>query len=256
MDSHPSTADPAAVPAAVFDSGGRRIVPEVMDQPGLDRALHRQALTALRRVNWLSRTADSLWPSIAALARELAKHREGAPLSLLDVACGGGDVALRLAQRAAWSGVPLEVAGCDLSSTAIEFACEQASRGEIAPPRFFTHDILNSPLPQQYDIVTCTLFLHHLEESQAVVLFDRLANAARRLVVISDLRRTRLGFWMAHLVSRVLTRSPVVRVDGPLSVAAALSLEEVAKLAARCGWSGCQLRRVWPERFLLTWNKS
>jgi hypothetical protein len=89
-----------------------------------------------------------------------------------------------------------------------------------------------------------------------VLLLQRLAAAARRLVLVSDLRRTRLGYWMAHVVGRVLTRSPVVRIDGPLSVAAAWSLPEVDRLAQQAGWQGYHLRRVWPERFLLSWVRS
>lgn len=263
-------------PRPRFDAAGRRLVPEVMDQPGLDTGLHDQALSALRRINSLSRTAGSLWPAIAATARyhAAAGHRAagnpvagefggsvggplaGQPLTLLDVACGGGDVALRLARRAATEGLPLQVAGCDFNPAAIDYATRAAATGATAAgPRFFVHDVLAQPLPPA-DIVTCTLFLHHLDEAQGVLLLQRLAAAARRLVLVSDLRRTRLGYWMAHLVGRVLTRSPVVRIDGPLSVAAAWSLPEVHRLAQQAGWQGYQLRRVWPERFLLSWVRS
>lgn len=262
-------------PRPRFDAAGRRLVPEVMDQPGLDTGLHDQALSALRRINSLSRTAGSLWPAIASTVRQPAAapprasgsssgpssgsqlgQLPGQPLTLLDVACGGGDVALRLAQRAAGEGLPLQVSGCDFNPAAIDYATRAAAAGATAAgPRFFVHDVLAQPLPPA-DIVTCTLFLHHLDEAQGVLLLQRLAAAARRLVLVSDLRRTRLGYWMAHLVGRVLTRSPVVRIDGPLSVAAAWSLPEVHRLAQQAGWQGYQLRRVWPERFLLSWVRS
>ena len=38
--------------------------PEVMDQPGLDEAAHRQALEALRRVNALSAGDRAVWPLV------------------------------------------------------------------------------------------------------------------------------------------------------------------------------------------------
>lgn len=236
---------------ALFNASSRRVVPEVMDQPDLDVRLHRQALGALRRVNWLSRTADSLWTPIV----EAARGQSGQPLTVLDVACGGGDVARRLARRAGAEGLKLTVAGCDVSLAAIEYARQESEPKAEGVPEFFLHDVLRDPLPGTWDVVTCTLFLHHLVEPEALTLLHRLASAARRLVVINDLRRTRVGFWMAHLAARVLTRSPVVRIDGPLSVAAALSLDEVRSLADRSGWCGYSLRRIWPERFLLTWRK-
>ena len=240
-------------PSPRFDAAGRRLVPEVMDQPGLETGLHHQALSALRRINSLSRTAGNLWPAISAVATQSPPQQ---PLTLLDVACGGGDVALRLAQRAQAQRLSLQVSGCDFSPAAIEYATRSTvGLSAAAAPRFFVHDVLAEPLPPA-DIVTCTLFLHHLDEAQGVLLLQRLATAARRLVLVSDLRRTRLGYWMAHLVGRVLTRSPVVRIDGPLSVAAAWSLPEVDRLAQQAGWQGYQLGGVWPERFLLSWDRS
>jgi hypothetical protein len=65
----------------------RRLQPELMDQPGLDPARHRQALRGLRRINFWSRSAGILWPALAGLARAAQR-----PLRVLDQATGGGDV--------------------------------------------------------------------------------------------------------------------------------------------------------------------
>jgi len=222
-----------------------------MDQPDLDPALHRQALVALRRINWLSRTLPALWSQIAPLARP----PDQPPLRVLDVACGGGDLLWGLARLAHRQRVPVELAGCDFSPTAIAHAQahipdSRTTRPPVAP-QFFLHDVLARPLPPA-EVVTCTLFLHHLDTDQSVLLLRRLWQAATRRVVVSDLRRTRLGYCLAHAVGRLVTRSPVVHVDGPLSVAAAWSLPEVDRLVAAAGWSRHSLRPCWPQRFLLT----
>ena len=201
--------------------------PEVMDQPGLDVDLHREALRGLGLINRLSRTPAAVWNPIRQLALESGTRR---PLRILDIACGGGDVALDLARRAARVGIDVEIEGLDISPTALEFARMTAERQGISNVRFREADVLSGPLPAGFDVVTCTLFLHHLDEHEAGGLLSRMATAAERLVVVSDLRRTRVGYLMANLVGRVLTRSPVVRVDGPLSVRAAFSLEEAHTL--------------------------
>ena len=56
---------------------------------------------------------------------------------------------------------------------------------------------------------------------------------ARRQVVISDLRRSRSGFVIAWIGTRLLSRSPVVHYDGPVSVRAAWTIRELAGFAAR-----------------------
>ena len=71
----------------------RNRLPELMDQPGLDPHLHAQALGGLRRVNRFSATASQLWKPI----EELAAQESAGCLRILDVASGGGDVALEIA---------------------------------------------------------------------------------------------------------------------------------------------------------------
>jgi hypothetical protein len=44
--------------------------------------------------------------------------------------------------------------------------------------------------------------------------------------------------------------------DGPISVAAAFSGAEAQTLAERAGLHGAVVTRHWPERFLLSWNRS
>lgn len=226
--------------------------PELMDQPGLPGNLHAHALVSLRRINRVSRVAASVWRPIRELAREPGAPR---PLRVLDVACGGGDIVRDLIRRAGRERLDLRVDGCDISRFAVEFAQSAAAR-EGTAAEFFECDVLSAPLPDDYDVVICTLFLHHLNEADAERLLANMARAARRMVVVSDLRRTRIGYWMAHLACNVLTRSPIVRVDGPLSVAAAFSTEEVVALAGRAGLADARLTREWPQRYLLTWSRS
>lgn len=226
--------------------------PEVMDQPGLDPVLHGDALQSLRRINWLSRTIAALWSPIAQLAAESPTTR---PLRILDVASGGGDVAIGLAREASRAGVAVEIEGCDISPAAVSFARDAAERGGLSNVTFCERDVLLDLLPTGYDVLTCSLFLHHLDETEAGHLLRDMSRVAGRLVVVSDLRRTRLGYFLACLVSRLLTRSPVVRVDGPLSVAAAFAECEVRELIERSGLAGATIRRCWPQRFLLTWRR-
>ena len=221
-----------------------------MDQPGLEEARHRQALDALNRVNWLSDSAGMVWPGIRRLARELAPR----PVRVLDVASGGGDVALALSRKAARAGVPLQIEGCDFSPYACQHATERARRAR-ADVRFFSFDALAGPLPAGYDVIMCSLFLHHLDEPQAVALLRAMSEAAAHLVLVNDLRRSRLGYVLAHIVARLVTRSEVVHVDGPLSVAGAFTIPEVEHIARQAELQGAVVARKWPERFLLSWSR-
>jgi len=67
--------------------------------------------------------------------------------------------------------------------------------------------------------------------------------------------RTRFGYALAWAGGRLLTRSPIVHTDGPLSVRAAFTLDEFGTLAERAGLRGATFRRHWPQRFLFAWRK-
>jgi hypothetical protein len=120
---------------------------------------------------------------------------------------------------------------------------------------FFVRDAVRDPLPADFDVVTCSLFLHHLGDDGAATLLAAMGRAAGRLVLVNDLARGPLNLALVWLATRVLTRSPVVRVDGSLSVRAAFTPAEALSLAARAGLTGATVERRWPCRFLLSWRR-
>ncbi len=233
------------------DLDARHRQAELMDAPSLAPAQRADALKALARVNRLSGVAQRIWTKILDL------HNAEAPptVRVLDVACGGGDVVVSLARRAARSGLDLEVHGCDVSPAALEVARNNAERAGIRA-QFFELDALRDEIPQDYDIVCCSLFLHHLDEQDAVALLGAMAERARRIVLVQDLRRTVAGYLLALGVLRVISRSHVAHVDGPRSVEGAFSLEEARELARRAGLDGVRVETCWPQRFQLTWRRA
>ena len=189
--------------------------------------------------------------SLAALAQQLDRQQ----LRVLDVATGAGDVPVRLWRMARRAGLHLEIHGVDVSSRAVEFAAGRAA-AEQAAIHFSVLDVLAGPLPGGFDVVTCSLFLHHLAEEQGVLLLQAMAKATKHLVLVNDLRRSAAGLALAHLAAWTLSGSDVVRVDGARSVRAALTVREATAMARAAGLKGAIVERRWPLRFLLSWRRS
>jgi 2-polyprenyl-3-methyl-5-hydroxy-6-metoxy-1,4-benzoquinol methylase len=225
--------------------------PELMDEPDVAADLHADALRGLARINWLSGSARILWPALARAARATSEK----PLRVLDLACGGGDVVVALARRAQRRQLPIEFAGCDKSAFAIETARRRAE-AHGADVDFFPLDVLQESLPDDYDVIMCSLFLHHLTEHDAVLTLHAMSHGARKLVLVNDLRRSQVGFALAWLGCHVLTRSRLVHVDGPRSVRGAFSLTEFAGLARQADMQGATVARTWPQRMLLHWERA
>jgi 2-polyprenyl-3-methyl-5-hydroxy-6-metoxy-1,4-benzoquinol methylase len=236
------------------DLDKRHREPELMDAPGLDSAQHVQALEALARVNRLSGVAARVWQDVRRLSRERRARGRDEPLRLLDVACGGGDIVVDVARRARSAGVPLEVHGCDVNPVALGHARREAERRGVTAD-FLARDVLADGLPRGYDLVFSSLFHHHLSNEDAVKLLRAMADAGHA-VLVQDLLRGTMGYVLAWSALRILSRSRIAQVDGPLSVRAAFSLPEVRTMAVEAGLAGAVIRRGWPERFVLRWRGS
>ncbi len=220
-----------------------------MDAPGLAMAEHLEALRGLERINQASSAVRRTLKPIVAMAKARGLSR----LHLLDVACGGGEVPIGVAVAARDRGIGMELTLVDQSQTALA-AAEQ--RGVIADLATRTRNgsAFEQELPLA-DVVTCSLFLHHLDRADVVRLLSRLAGATRHLLVVTDLRRSRLGWVIAWVGCRVLSRSAIVRFDGPVSVRAAWTPAELLAMAREAGLQSARVRRLWPWRMQLVWQR-
>lgn len=197
-----------------------------------------------------SRVARVFWAPIRDAANEIG----GRPLRILDIATGPGDLPIKLWRWGRRAGLDLCFEGCDVNPHTVAFAQGKA-KSEQADVRFFSLNVLEQSIPAEYDVVMCSLFLHHLTEPQAIDLMRRMAEAARQMVLVNDLIRGLAGWILAYLGTRLLITSPVNRVDGPRSVAAAFSVDEVRSLARQAGLQTAVIEKCWPCRFLLTWRR-
>ncbi len=221
-----------------------------MDDPQLDQRLHKQALTGLSRINWLTRTHRLVWRPIESYCRE----NQLDSVAVLDLGCGSGDLLVWLKTKAQAAQIDLKITGCDMSPVALESARHRADQAKMDAD-FLQMNVLDEILPTNHDIVICSLFLHHLADGDVVHLLRRMAESARHLVVAADLHRGRWAHLMCWAGTRLITRSPVVHVDGPRSVEGAFTLVEIKQLVKQAGLTKYQIARHWPERFVLTWKK-
>ena len=228
-----------------------------MDDPAIDPVEHRRALNGLRRVNKLCQTGKHVANAILAIAKKNNRNS----VSILDIGCGSGDVAINVGRRLAGK-IECSITGWDISQTAVDRAAKDwidqqnrlsASMRTSIQVQFQQADIF-AATDVKFDIVYCCLFLHHFTEEQAIQVLKRMKEIASVAVVVDDLIRSRMGYVLAQIGCQLLSRSPVVHFDGPQSVRAAFTESEAQGLANRAGMQSCEMRRHWPERYLLRWD--
>ncbi|MCA9159847.1 MAG: methyltransferase domain-containing protein [Planctomycetales bacterium] len=220
-----------------------------MDDPDLDANEHIAALGGLRRIHALSGTLGRFWRPLQQLIQpDQLRH-----LSVMDVGCGDSLLLRQLYRKSQQHDCTLHLIGCDFSARALELSRQACQREEV-PIDLHQVDVTRQALPATADVVINSLFLHHFDSSDVVHILASMATAARRLVLIEDLLRSRLGYVLCWAGVRLLTRSRVVHFDGPLSVRAAFTMQEINGLLNQAHWTGAQLVRRWPERFLILYR--
>ncbi len=224
----------------------RVLIPEQMDDPELDRREHELALRGLQRINAWTGNASLAWKHVSRAAREISDR----PLRVLDIATGAADIPIGLMKMSASRGVKLKIDACDISAQAIAVAAENCTAANVNV-RLFRHDILRDELPDQYDVVMCSQFLHHLTNEDAEIVLRKMKSAASQRVVVVDLERSRANWLQVWFATRVLTRSKVVHFDGPQSIRAAFTVAEFHVLTQQAGFTNFVIRRKWPCRFVL-----
>ncbi len=219
---------------------------EIMDDPALEDQQHAAALCGLQRIHAVSGTLGRMWRPL----KQLLATQPDQQLRVMDVGCGDGLLLRQLYHCARRHGYTLQLVGCDFSARALELA-EKAAGRERVPLELQQIDVTRQALPAPVDVVINSLFLHHFDDGDVPQILQQFARAARRSVLIEDLLRSRLGLGLCWCGVRLLTRSPVVHVDGPLSVRAAFKMSEMRGLLARAGWTQATLTKYWPERFFI-----
>ncbi len=179
-------------------------------------------------------------------------NHAGRPLHVLDVATGSGDLPLAMAHRARGLGLDIRWSVCDVSAHALDVAKDRAEQAGFA---FAAHrlDATADELPTT-DVSICSLFVHHLDQPQVVGVLRGMKQASTMALGVADLDRSRLGYLLAWIASRALTRSPVVHVDALLSVRAGFRPVDVMRMAMDAGLDGATLDRAWPARWRLWWT--
>lgn len=131
---------------------GRELVPELMDDPSLNEDQHLQALAGLKRINFFSRTSSRL-------ATVIAKSTHSKSLEILDLASGGGDVALRLFKDLRRNGIEAKITGRDISANAVHYANQQAQTQRLSSSVFF--EVSDAIDGLEHNLSSLTLSIAH-----------------------------------------------------------------------------------------------
>jgi SAM-dependent methyltransferase len=220
---------------------------ELMDRPDPSKPDLARALLNLEELN---RHFGSY-----RIIRHFLNHwlRPGETVTILDACTGFGDIPRLVVEWARKRGSQVKVLAIDRQPATLEIA---QRRSVLFPEISFVQADIRSFEPRdRFDIVLCSLALHHFAWRDAVEVLQRLARLGERAVLISDLLRSAAGLLGVYLLTSTIFRDPMTKFDGRLSIRRAFSFAEMHSLAVEAGWENLGHRRflvshqaLWLER--------
>src|SRR5262249_24211494 len=146
--------------------------------------------------------------------------------SLLDVASGSADMPLAIARWSRREGIPAHIVATDISDQVVAVAEKQAAAEPMI--KVEKQNALQLPYADQaFDIVLCTLALHHFDPCEAIQLLRGMERVSRKAILVFDVVRSPLAYWGAVLLTRALRMHPMTQSDAPISVRRAYSAPEL-----------------------------
>jgi 2-polyprenyl-3-methyl-5-hydroxy-6-metoxy-1,4-benzoquinol methylase len=223
------------------------LIRELLDAPQVDAQALALNLRDIRRINTvLGWTAYSV-KTVAGTVRN--DHLRS--FSLLDVASGSADMPLAIARWSRQEGIPAHIVATDISDQIVAVARKQAAGEPIIVVE--KQDALHLPYDDRaFDIVLCTLALHHFDPGEAIQLLRGMARVSNKVILVFDVVRSPLTYWGAVLLTRGLRMHPMTRHDAPISVRRAYSAPELRRLAEQAGLGQARVRVSVPFRLALS----
>lgn len=196
----------------------RKVIPELLDDDLGTPDEIAASLADLRHINdWFGGTRTTV-----SLVEQVAERWGSAELSLLEVGAGSGDTPLRAARLLAGKGVRVEVTLLDLMWSHLPRNGTRSVAG----------DALALPFRDgSFDIVSCSLFAHHLEREELRRFVREGLRVCRHAVLINDLVRSWLHLGLVY-AGLPLFRSRLTWHDAPASVRRAYTPEEMREMLA------------------------
>jgi ubiquinone/menaquinone biosynthesis C-methylase UbiE len=197
----------------------RVVIPELLDTDTGTPAEIAAALSDLRHINqWFGGIAAT-----QSMIAEVTRKLHLGSLSLLEVAAGAGYVPQTASARLRSLGVKLKVTLLDRAHSHLK---NNSGNGTSA----VAGDALALPFADEsFDLVSCCLFIHHLEPQQVVHFVNEGLRVCRAAVIINDVVRNPVHLALVY-VSLPLYRSHFTHHDAPASVRRAYTIAEMNQM--------------------------
>lgn len=218
---------------------------EIMDDFQLEGDVLREALDKIAHINQLL-GGNKL--TLKGVAKLLKKVPDTNPITIADVGCGNGDMLRKLADFGFQNNLKLQLIGVDANKFTVNYAADLSK--EYSNIAYRCEDIFNESFSEiKYDIVLCTLTLHHFKNDDIVKLLGLFYENSKLGFVVNDLHRNAVAYRLFQVLCFVFRLNKMSREDGLTSILRGFKKEELIAFSKKLGFKKYRIRWKWAFRY-------
>lgn len=200
---------------------------EEMDDFDFSGPVLTKTLNQIANINkWLGGNAVS----VNGLKKLLKDCPSGKKITIVDLGCGNGDMLRVVADYGRKRGFDFDLLGIDANQHTIDYARELSK--EYTEISYVMQDVLADDFEGiPCDIVLATLFMHHFKKEEITTLVTSMLNRANAGIIINDLHRSKLAYFLYKLVTFPV-KNQMVKKDGLISILRGFKRNDLNEMAS------------------------
>ncbi|MES2851353.1 MAG: methyltransferase domain-containing protein [Bacteroidota bacterium] len=218
---------------------------ETMDDFAMEGEILRDALDKIAKINQLLGGNQLTLQGVQDLTSSISKSNE---IVIVDVGCGNGDMLRTLADFGLKNKLKFQLIGIDANSFTISHA-QQLSQN-YPNISYRCEDIFETSFKElKYDIVLCTLTLHHFKNNEIVDLLNLFYANSTIGIVINDLQRSAIAYRLFQALCFVFRLNEMSREDGLTSILRGFKKEELIHFSKKLSFKNYKIHWKWAFRY-------
>ncbi|MEZ7505515.1 methyltransferase domain-containing protein [Flavobacterium sp. Arc2] len=219
--------------------------PEIMDDFALEGEILREALDKIAKINQLL-GGNKL--TLLGVKELIANNPKTTEITIVDVGCGNGDMLRTLADYGLQHNLKLNLIGVDANNFTVRHAINLSK--EYLNIAYRCEDIFDKPFKElKYDIVLCTLTLHHFKEDEIMEIMTTFYENASLGVVINDLHRSAVAYRLFQSLCFVFQLNDMSREDGLVSILRGFRKEDLLRFSKKLNFKKYKIQWKWAFRY-------
>ena len=219
--------------------------PELMDDFSMEGEVLRDALDKIASINQILGGNKLTLQGVKSL---IVKVTTSQSIKIVDIGCGNGDMLRTLADYGIKNQLSFNLLGIDANAFTIKHA-ESLSQNypniSYLCEDVFSEDFKNVP----YDIVLCTLTLHHFKDDEILQLMSVLQKNATIGIVVNDLQRSAISYRLFQALCFVFGLNAMSREDGLVSILRGFKRNELASFSKKLQFKNYTIQWKWAFRY-------